>query len=266
MFSRRHFLQGHGWVGRAQRLNHRLRVQLPRCCGFASRATTFRRRNGPQVFKLRIAAIADLHACDPWMSLDHIQAIVERTNALKPDIIVMLGDYVAGHRKVTRFIPDAEWAAVLAGLKAPLGVHAVLGNHDWWEDKDSAARRAGIAVRRPRAGGRRHSGLRKRREETQQERPSVLAGRSRRSTGLYAGAPLPAAQAHRRRRSRRDAGESHRRRAGRSDGARARRREARALARRAAALRPYPWRPGAHAGLVADLAVRTATRLWPHPR
>ena len=120
----------------------------------------------PAGLKLRIAAIADLHACDPWMSLDHIQAIVERTNALKPDIVVMLGDYVAGHRKVTRFIPDAEWARVLAGLKAPLGVHAVLGNHDWWEDKDSAARRAGAAVRRPRIGGRRHSRLRKRREET----------------------------------------------------------------------------------------------------
>jgi predicted MPP superfamily phosphohydrolase len=89
----------------------------------------------PAGLKLRIAAIADLHACDPWMSLDHIQAIVERTNALKPDIVVMLGDYVSGHRKVTRFIPDADWAAVLAGLKAPLGVHAVLGNHDWWEDK-----------------------------------------------------------------------------------------------------------------------------------
>jgi predicted MPP superfamily phosphohydrolase len=90
----------------------------------------------PAGLKLRIAAIADLHACDPWMSLDHIQAIVERTNALKPDVVVMLGDYVAGHRKVRRFIPDAEWARVLAGLKAPLGVHAVLGNHDWWEDKD----------------------------------------------------------------------------------------------------------------------------------
>ncbi len=64
----------------------------------------------PAGLKLRIAAIADLHACDPWMSLDHVQAIVERTNALKPDIVVMLGDYVAGHRKVTRFIPDAEWA------------------------------------------------------------------------------------------------------------------------------------------------------------
>jgi predicted MPP superfamily phosphohydrolase len=47
----------------------------------------------------------------------------------------MLGDYVAGHRKVTRFIPASEWAPVLARLKAPLGVHAILGNHDWWEDK-----------------------------------------------------------------------------------------------------------------------------------
>ena len=69
------------------------------------------------------------------MSLDRIHTIVERTNALKPDIIVMLGDYVAGHRHVTRFIPASEWAPVLAGLKAPLGVHAILGNHDWWEDK-----------------------------------------------------------------------------------------------------------------------------------
>jgi predicted MPP superfamily phosphohydrolase len=91
--------------------------------------------NWPADFHLKIAVIADLHACDPWMSLEHIEAIVERTNALDADIIVMLGDYVAGHRHVTRFIPAGEWASVLAGLKAPLGVHAILGNHDWWEDK-----------------------------------------------------------------------------------------------------------------------------------
>jgi predicted MPP superfamily phosphohydrolase len=89
----------------------------------------------PADFHLKIAVIADLHACDPWMSLDRIHAIVARTNALNADIIVMLGDYVAGHRHVTRFIPANEWAPVLAGLKAPLGVHAILGNHDWWEDK-----------------------------------------------------------------------------------------------------------------------------------
>jgi predicted MPP superfamily phosphohydrolase len=89
----------------------------------------------PPGFQLKIAAIADLHACDPWMSIDRIHGIVERTNALNADIIVLLGDYVAGHRHVTRFIAADEWAPVLAGLKAPLGVHAVLGNHDWWEDK-----------------------------------------------------------------------------------------------------------------------------------
>ena len=89
----------------------------------------------PADLQLKIAVIADLHACDPWMSLKHIEAIVDRTNALDADIIVMLGDYVAGHRHVTRHIPAGEWASVLAGLKAPLGVHAILGNHDWWDDK-----------------------------------------------------------------------------------------------------------------------------------
>jgi predicted MPP superfamily phosphohydrolase len=89
----------------------------------------------PADFQLKIAVVADLHACDPWMSLPRIEAIVERTNALRADIIVLLGDYVAGHRHVTRAIPGSEWAPLLAGLKAPLGVHAILGNHDWWEDK-----------------------------------------------------------------------------------------------------------------------------------
>src|ERR1700732_2621562 len=89
----------------------------------------------PADFQLKIAVVSDLHACDPWMSLERIEAIVERTNALDADIIVMLGDYVAGHRHVTRYIPANEWAPVLAGRKAPLGVHAILGNHDWWDDK-----------------------------------------------------------------------------------------------------------------------------------
>ena len=88
----------------------------------------------PAGLALKIAVIADVHACDPWMSLEHIQRIVDHTNTLGADVTVMLGDYVAGHRHVTRFIPADEWAAVLAGLKAPLGVHAILGNHDYWND------------------------------------------------------------------------------------------------------------------------------------
>ncbi|MBR0825289.1 metallophosphoesterase [Bradyrhizobium manausense] len=92
-------------------------------------------RQWPADFPLKIAVLADLHACDPWMSLERIEGIVERTNALNADIVVLLGDYVAGHRRVTRFIPANEWAAVLAQLKAPLGVHAIMGNHDYWDDK-----------------------------------------------------------------------------------------------------------------------------------
>ncbi|MBR1091250.1 metallophosphoesterase [Bradyrhizobium manausense] len=89
----------------------------------------------PADFPLKIAVIADIHACDPWMSLERIEAIVDQANALKPDMIALLGDYVAGHHHVTRIIPAGEWARVLNGLKAPLGVHAVMGNHDYWDDR-----------------------------------------------------------------------------------------------------------------------------------
>jgi hypothetical protein len=89
----------------------------------------------PAGFELKIAAVADLHACDPWMSGAHIEEIVERTNGLDADVIVMLGDYVAGHRYVTQQMPPSQWAAALAQLKAPLGVHAILGNHDYWSDR-----------------------------------------------------------------------------------------------------------------------------------
>lgn len=100
----------------------------------------------PADFPLKIAVVADLHACDPWMSLDRIEAIVAHTNALKPDITVLLGDYVAGHRHVTRFIPASEWAPVLANLKAPLGVHAILGNHDYWDDRTVQREGQGMTV------------------------------------------------------------------------------------------------------------------------
>lgn len=102
----------------------------------------------PADFNLKIAVITDIHACDPWMSLERIQTIVDHTNMLGADVTVLLGDYVAGHRNVTRFIPANEWASVLAGLKAPLGVHAVLGNHDYWEDLIVQRQGAGTTIAR----------------------------------------------------------------------------------------------------------------------
>jgi uncharacterized protein len=89
----------------------------------------------PSGFELKLAVLADLHAYDPWMSLSHIETIVARTNALNADVIVMLGDYVAGQRYMREQVPAPVWAAALAKLQAPLGVHAILGNHDYWDDR-----------------------------------------------------------------------------------------------------------------------------------
>lgn len=89
----------------------------------------------PTGLKLRIAALADLHACEPWVSVPRIRSIVQQTNALAPDLTVLLGDYTMGHHWITGQVHSRDWAAALGGLRAPLGVHAVMGNHDWWDDR-----------------------------------------------------------------------------------------------------------------------------------
>ena len=97
----------------------------------------------PARLTLRIVALADLHACEPWMPLARIEGIVATANALGGDLIVLLGDYVSGMNAVTRYVDAAEWAPVLGRLTAPLGTYAILGNHDWWEDRTAQRRGAG---------------------------------------------------------------------------------------------------------------------------
>jgi uncharacterized protein len=106
-------------------------------------------RRWPNDLSLTIAAIADVHACKPWMDIERVHSIVQQTNELKPDLIVLLGDYMAGLRRYrTSEISAVEWSKVLAGLKAPLGVHAILGNHDWWEDGAAMTNRRGPTASR----------------------------------------------------------------------------------------------------------------------
>jgi uncharacterized protein len=88
--------------------------------------------NWPEDLELTIAVIADIHACYPWMSEERIGHIVDLANAQKPDLTVLLGDYVCTHRLVSGYVPPGAWAEQLARLEAPLGVYAILGNHDWW--------------------------------------------------------------------------------------------------------------------------------------
>lgn len=97
----------------------------------------------PSDLHLRIALVADIHACEPWMDVERVEQIVSDTNALKPDLVLLLGDYIAHHRFVARKLRPAEWAGPLEHLKAPLGVHAILGNHDWWDDPEAVLRGKG---------------------------------------------------------------------------------------------------------------------------
>src|SRR6201994_1913508 len=88
--------------------------------------------NWPDDLELTIAVIADTHACYPWMSEERVGDIVDLANAQRPDLTVLLGDYVCTHRLVSGYVPPGAWAEQLARLEAPLGVYAILGNHDWW--------------------------------------------------------------------------------------------------------------------------------------
>ncbi|GAA6178606.1 metallophosphoesterase [Shimia sp. NS0008-38b] len=92
---------------------------------------------------LKIAVLADLHVGEPYIGTHRIERLVKRANALGADMILLLGDYAAGHRFVTRHVPIAEVAPILSKLQAPHGVFAVLGNHDWWDDPDAQKRGAG---------------------------------------------------------------------------------------------------------------------------
>lgn len=86
----------------------------------------------PAGLVLKAVILADFHACEPWMPASRIRGIAHLTNDLSPDIVFMLGDFSGGHRFVTGPVMPEAWGEALSILKAPLGVHAVLGNHDWW--------------------------------------------------------------------------------------------------------------------------------------
>jgi predicted MPP superfamily phosphohydrolase len=98
---------------------------------------------------LRIALIGDLHTGSPFIDDQKLERIVELTNQQNPDLIVLLGDYMVkdswhGHR-----VEPEVTAAHMKGLHAPLGVYAILGNHDWWyngEKVQKAFEQVGIRV------------------------------------------------------------------------------------------------------------------------
>lgn len=103
----------------------------------ALRKIRIRRFAGPARYAdlighLRIAHLTDLHVgrVTP-MKVQH--AAVALTNAEKPDLVVLTGDFVCHSQAFL-----AELERVVAGFDAP--VIAVLGNHDHWSGADEVRR------------------------------------------------------------------------------------------------------------------------------
>lgn len=82
----------------------------------------------------RIAILTDLHIGSPHHDLGKLREIVASTNALEPDLVLVLGDLVIQGVLGGTFTDPEPIASELARLEASHGTYGVLGNHDWWFD------------------------------------------------------------------------------------------------------------------------------------
>jgi len=77
-----------------------------------------------------LAHLTDLHF-GFLVSKTFLERIVQKTNKLRPDVIVCTGDYVQARSTIEKI--DEVWS-ILSKLKAKYGVYSVLGNHDHFAD------------------------------------------------------------------------------------------------------------------------------------
>lgn len=98
---------------------------------------------------LRLVLISDLHVARPGDTPARLRDTVARIDALRPDIVLIAGDVVASGALMAP-TPLRDILPPLSGLHAPLGIVAVLGNHDYpmGERLPAQLRALGIAVLR----------------------------------------------------------------------------------------------------------------------
>jgi uncharacterized protein len=90
-----------------------------------TRATVPVRGLPPALVGLRIGLLSDIHH-GRFMPAEDVAAAAALLRSARPDLVLLAGDYVtSGNRRLV--LPCAR---ALAPLDAPLGVFAVLGNHD----------------------------------------------------------------------------------------------------------------------------------------
>jgi predicted MPP superfamily phosphohydrolase len=84
---------------------------------------------------VRIAVLADIHLSDGGFGVEQARYCLEQARRHHADLIVLVGDFVSTRAGVEA-LPDA-----LRDAHAPLGVYAVLGNHDHWVDATQVKQR-----------------------------------------------------------------------------------------------------------------------------
>jgi len=97
----------------------------------------------------RVALLADIHLGNMGMTSARLAEVVEQVNAAHPDLVLLAGDFVTGHDAQGAAERAAGLSRPLTHLRAPLGVVAVLGNHDHWTAPGAvraALSKAGIVV------------------------------------------------------------------------------------------------------------------------
>jgi hypothetical protein len=88
----------------------------------------------PSLDGLRLVQLTDIHH-GPWLSLGYVREVVRACNALRPDLVLLTGDYILQSSVYVRPVVEE-----LAQLRPALGTLAVLGNHDWSEGGDPVRR------------------------------------------------------------------------------------------------------------------------------
>ena len=85
----------------------------------------------PELDGVRLGLLSDVHAGAPHAGPKAIARAVARLNDEAPDVILLLGDFIDAHPLWGGRVTPEQIARELAAASAPLGVFAVLGNHDW---------------------------------------------------------------------------------------------------------------------------------------
>lgn len=75
---------------------------------------------------LRVCVLGDIHF-DPLFETHYIRSVVELVNGISPDMLLFTGDFLSQSPGRMDDLAD-----LLSGARAPLGIFAILGNHDHW--------------------------------------------------------------------------------------------------------------------------------------